>query len=725
MPRILRRLFQVALFLIPFAWTAATDELFEFNKMILTYFFTIIIVMVWLWRMIQEKRFIFRKTPFFWFFLAFLVSQILSTIFSIDPHTSIYGYYSRFHGGLLSTITYLALFFTAVSNFSKEDLKPLLQSLLLGSLGATLYAIPEHFGLSPSCVIIRNEWSTNCWAENTNPLHRIFGTFGQPNWLAAYLLMTWPLAIWWISKQWKSIQHEKSNFAPLIWPFLTFFFSLLAILYTGSRSGFLGILTIIVIYNAGNVLIWRHNIKTTKKISFTDWYAIPHWLFLVTAITFLLVGTPLSPSLGEMIQRSTSGPAPTPVTVQQTPPPTGTVLENGGTDSGKIREIVWKGAIQIWRRYPVFGSGVETFAYSYYLDRPAEHNFVSEWDFLYNKAHNEFLNILATTGIVGLAAYFSLLGSFVVYCFRSFQKQKLSDSQQLFQVSLLAGYAGLALSNFFGFSTVMVGILFFLWPALAFLVNEPVPTLEKKAHSSAFFTNETQWFQAATVGMIGFLLLLNVIGMWTNDRLFSQAKQSLALGYGLDAYQQFSTLTKRAPQQAEYWEQQALTLSQLAYSAQATQNATAAATLTQEAVESINQATQKNPVHLNIWKSRARVFLWLAGIDPHYYDSAKSALETAHRLAPTDPKILYNLALVYESLDQPDKARELYTQSINLKPNYEQARKSYAELLTKQQAYSEAIEQYRYINDVLKPGENLFAAEIATIEASMSAQIQK
>src|SRR5690606_34366285 len=63
----------------------------------------------------------------------------------------------------------------------------------------------------------------------------------------------------------------------------------------------------------------------------------------------------------------------------------------GGTDSGKIRQIVWQGAVDIWKANPVFGSGVETFAYAYYLHRPADHNLTSEWDYLYNKAHNEYL----------------------------------------------------------------------------------------------------------------------------------------------------------------------------------------------------------------------------------------------------------------------------------------------------------------------------------------------
>jgi len=81
----------------------------------------------------------------------------------------------------------------------------------------------------------------------------------------------------------------------------------------------------------------------------------------------------------------------------------------GGSDSMDIRKVVWQGAIELGQRYPLFGPGVETFAYTYYWVRPAAHNLLSEWDFLYNKAHNEYLNFLATTGFFGLFSYLLLI----------------------------------------------------------------------------------------------------------------------------------------------------------------------------------------------------------------------------------------------------------------------------------------------------------------------------
>ncbi|MBF8303332.1 MAG: efflux transporter, family, subunit [Candidatus Dadabacteria bacterium] len=74
-----------------------------------------------------------------------------------------------------------------------------------------------------------------------------------------------------------------------------------------------------------------------------------------------------------------------------------------------------KAALEIAKANPIFGTGVETFAYSYYQYRPVEHNNTSEWDFLYNKAHNEYLNYLATTGIVGFVSYISIIVMFLFW----------------------------------------------------------------------------------------------------------------------------------------------------------------------------------------------------------------------------------------------------------------------------------------------------------------------
>ncbi len=130
--KILTFSFFLLFFLTPLIWTPWNYELFEYNKMLFVYGITVIILGVWGIRAIREKRLIINHTPLDIPLLLFLLANILSTIFSIDPHTSIWGYYSRSNGGLLSIISYIALYYALVSNFTKEYVFKFLKAALYG-----------------------------------------------------------------------------------------------------------------------------------------------------------------------------------------------------------------------------------------------------------------------------------------------------------------------------------------------------------------------------------------------------------------------------------------------------------------------------------------------------------------------------------------------------------------------------------------------------------------
>ena len=128
--------FYLLFFLTPLFWTSLNHELFEFNKMFLTYGFTVIIVGAWFLKIINRKSLIINRTPLDIPLLLFLGANILSTIFSIDPHTSIWGYYSRLNGGLLSLISYLLLYWAFVSNMDKEKVFTLLKFALASGVSS-------------------------------------------------------------------------------------------------------------------------------------------------------------------------------------------------------------------------------------------------------------------------------------------------------------------------------------------------------------------------------------------------------------------------------------------------------------------------------------------------------------------------------------------------------------------------------------------------------------
>jgi hypothetical protein len=67
--------------------------------MLFVYIITILIGFSWATLSLAEGKLTIRKTPLDIPIAIFFFTQLASTIFSIDPHTSFWGYYSRFHGG--------------------------------------------------------------------------------------------------------------------------------------------------------------------------------------------------------------------------------------------------------------------------------------------------------------------------------------------------------------------------------------------------------------------------------------------------------------------------------------------------------------------------------------------------------------------------------------------------------------------------------------------------
>ena len=91
MRKIQQYLYYLLFLITPFVMYSATSELFEFNKMIFIYIIISGILCIWFMRMMQKGKIVVKKTPFDIFIWLFFLSQVISTIFSIDVHTSLFG----------------------------------------------------------------------------------------------------------------------------------------------------------------------------------------------------------------------------------------------------------------------------------------------------------------------------------------------------------------------------------------------------------------------------------------------------------------------------------------------------------------------------------------------------------------------------------------------------------------------------------------------------------
>lgn len=623
--------------------------------MIVIYLLTILIGFFWLLKMILAKKIIIKKTPFDLAIILFLVSQIVSTIFSIDRHVSIFGYYGRFNGGLVSIISFIFLFYGFVSNnINKQSI---LKTSLISSLIVIIYAIPGKLNHDLTCYFVSGGKITDnsCWSTEVNvfnPALRAFSTLGQPNWLAAFLAINFFIGLYFFIK-------EKKLLVQLIiggYLFLNFSF----ILFSRSRSGLLSVIFALVIL----LIIFNKKILKYKK----------NFLIVFFLIFFSLIFFKTGISKVDQFLDFKNYIKNEKVNIHKSEKSNNQPILNI-TDSSDIRKIVWQGAIDLGKKYPFFGTGVETFAYSYYFVRPKAHNLVSEWDFVYNKAHNEYLNYFATTGFFGVISYLLMIFSVLfVFLKKIFFDKKEKNQQQLF--FLLLSYLTILITNFFGFSTSTINLFFYLIPG--FLVeNINKENIEKKNNF-----NESQILLMIVNFIIFFYLIYSTLVYWQADKYYSTGLNYSKIN---DFQKSAFYLDKAIKLRAEpvYLDKYSSVLASLGFLL-SYQNEKQLVSQLITLSKNLNEKTLKDsPYNIFYLKTKVRnqYYYFLTTLDKNYLFESIKDLEKGEKLAPTDPKIFQTKGLFYSLIAENEKDNQIkikyyqksveeLNKSISLKPDF-------------------------------------------------------
>lgn len=728
--RIIEYSFYSLFLFVPLVFAGETSELFEFNKMWLAFGLTSIILAAWASKMVAEKKIYIRRTPLDLPILLFLASQVISTLISLDQHVSWWGYYSRFNGGLLSTITYIIMYYAFVSNLNLKHVYTSLKVTLIAGLLTALWGFPAHFGADPTCLVFRGTLDTSCWTEAFKPTIRTFSTLGQPAWFAAYLALLIPLAMAYALKQTTA----------KVWIFIALaIFFYVNLLFANTRAG-------IIAFWVGNAIFWAALFvrQLFPKQNLIRAFAFFNIAFILS--TFFL-GAPIGPLSKFTLPSIMNKPIAT-----EDAPPSGGGTETAApapaagtqniSDSANIRLHVWEGAIKAWQSSPLIGTGVETFAFAYYKHKPAGHNLTSEWDYLYNKAHNEYLNYLTTTGLFGLGSYLAFIGLFfwitvkyIVHIHRHKESHKHDGKvspaviSELFIITLTASFVTILITNFFGFSVVIMNIYLFLIPLFVLMIGGLLrdnhaylqqfgPEHDGKKHHESL--NAYQWT---------LITVIVAFAVWQHIDLltYRQADIAYALGSNLDktgnfqqAYPQLKQAKEIKPGEPVYKDELAINLAAISaglYSQNDTQNA---AQLSKEAIALNTDVITNHPNNVVYWKNRVRLFYTLSATDQanagQYLMEALKAINKAKELAPTDAKIAYNQGILYGQTGDIDRAVTILEDTVKLKPDY---RDAYVALglfyhqsavdennkVTNPERLQKAISTYEFVLEKLNPAD--------------------
>jgi putative inorganic carbon (HCO3(-)) transporter len=409
-------LLSAVVFLTPLIMSNSTNELFEFPKMFFIYFMGIGIFSLFLTSLVLKKTKVILPSVFV---IAFFLSNVLSTVFSTHPYTSILGYYTRFNDGLLSTIIFLALYVVCKNKIKIEEYVLLMKVGALTIFPIGLVGIMQHFGLGSEIV------------------DRVYSTIGQPNWLAQYLVMILPFILY-------LFIFEVS----LFWGFL-FIIGFACLWFTYSMSGIIGFVAVTLVFLF--VFIYK---KSFTKNSFLKFLSI-YLICFIIAVSNLGIFKDRIVDTTKDLERA--GIRTDTVDVSQSE--TQKVVETQSvdykvSDPGFIRFGLWKGSLNLFLSSPkvfLMGVGPETFPYGFQPFRLNSLNYSSEWEFVFNKPHNYYLEVLTELGLLGFIAYLALI-------FRLIKK---------LPVYIIPGFVGFLVTNLFGWPVVATSLLFWLWVSWA------------------------------------------------------------------------------------------------------------------------------------------------------------------------------------------------------------------------------------------------------------------
>ncbi|MCL5003873.1 MAG: O-antigen ligase family protein [Patescibacteria group bacterium] len=621
----------ITFFATPLTFVFITHELFEFPKMILIYFFSVLLLYFYF---LKPGRGIGQKVPYGLPFLGLLLATFISYVFSQNRYTSLFGYYSRFNGGLLSLLAFAAVYLVLSQKLTYRRAKNIIGAVFFSGFVVSIYAILQNFGIDK-----------NFWVQDSQA--RAFSTLGQPNWLAAYLLAILPIPVYFYLTT-----PSKQLFRKI------FFLVSTSVYYFGfwstfSLSGFLGLLTFIFLF-----LFKKRRLAAEKS---RDLAILSVLCLLISVARPGIFGAKVK-SLMQIMEPHLTFNYPVFAAAQNTS--TGpSAPTTSSIDTGDIRLDVWRGALNLWESNPkvfILGTGPETFAYAFLPFRPASLNFTTEWDFLYNKAHNYYLDILSGTGLLG----------FFAYCWFSFsviKRQWSTDTKTLNLADLLFyGWFTILVTNFFGWPTVSLSLIFFSFPL--FMIH-------LKQHGEEKWQDENNTASPKAVKTLVLTAVLifvffKIANLFLADVSYSRGLSLSQAGDYTGAANSLISAVNLNYFEPAYHRDFSLTLAQKSL----LETGQTQIDDLNAAVGEAETAYNLNPQNSLTLKTLVRTYFIISQLAPQYTEKVYELLQAVIKLSPTQPQSYYDAALIDFYLNKKTEALNLTQKALSLKPNYTEAK---------------------------------------------------
>lgn len=351
-----------------------------------------------------------RGEPILWSLVAFLAAASVSALFSPASMHSFFGDFERM-GGVWAWL-HLALFFLLLRTLRDEDWIWVVNAALAVGVAVSLGAIGQQFGFVP-----RAQIGSAVLTASTSAL-------GNGGLLAAYLLMNIAIAAYLASA---NVRYRVVYLA-------AGGFELLALVFAQNRSTVIGL----VLGGLVGGLIYAALGTASRK----KWITVSVAGMFVAVIIGITVGIRAFPT--SPIARHA------PVVLQR-------VAQTNLAGSDESRTMQWRAAIEGFKDRPLLGYGLENhnLAWSAHFD-PRIYRIDTD---IFDRTHNQFLETLATAGLIGTAAFLGIWVAIGWTLVTAYRTGRLSASAVAVLAGLQVAYATYLFFWFVDLNSTMLWIL--------------------------------------------------------------------------------------------------------------------------------------------------------------------------------------------------------------------------------------------------------------------------
>lgn len=675
----------ILVFLMPIFFLPWTANILDFNKQTLLIVLVLISLFSWMLKVLISGKI---NLNISWVHIPiailFLVS-LASTIFSLWPYGSFWGWPQLTSECLLTLIGLAALYFLVSNIFSKREIFYLMVLLFVSAFLSVIYGIFQLFGK----FLIPFDFT-----KTTS-----FNTVGSVSDLAVFTAILIPLNIIFliISQKWLKV----------------FFMTALAVF---------AIFLIIINFKlcwwiiiAAAVLIITFGMQKRDFFD-TKWLVLP--MFFLTIALFCILFRFQIPGLSIKT-----------------------------TEVFLDQQTSFDISLKTLKEKPILGSGPGTFIYDFSKYKKIDFNQSSFWDLRFEKSSSKILDTLATTGILGALSFLGLVVIFIFYGIK-FLFQKIGAVNEGNNIGRLRKKVGKILTKseegtgrlnegffwmlgmgIFSSFVVLSAVYFFYQSNLVF---EFIQFLLMASFISLFSYSKKEILLKASSSAIGLTFALTLVFIFGLGIFILEGQRYAAeASYfeGAKAWQQartddainyFEKAARINPQVDLYWRD--LSQVYLRKINEVFQNKDLSSeessrqiqSLISASVDSVSTAAKTSPKNVANWSVRGFIYQSLVGIVSGTKDWAAKSYEEALNLEPVNPYFptQIGIAFIREAsfldLDQKREEREKilgeaeaqFERAIGMKSDYAPARFQLAMVYQTQGKQVEAIQELERTKEI-------------------------